>query len=173
MTFRSLISSLIVCLTLCGCQSIGLDDERIPRSPVYVPFTTESEWHTYGIGGYMGEGGAIQARRFIRSERVPSNYQYPDYSYTGYGGLLLTCDALSQLHVFDLACPVERQPSVRISIGEDLMAHCAKCGSSFDVYGIERAAGSPSGGLALSEGYALRVYRVVFGVDGRYALITQ
>lgn len=173
MTLRSLVVGIFSCMVLAGCQSVDLDDERIPRSPVYVPFTTESEWHLYVIGGYMGEGGAMQARRFIRSERVPSNYQYPDYSYTGYGGLLLTCDALSQLHVFDLSCPVERQPSVRISIGQDLMAHCAKCGSSFDVYGIERTAGSPAGGVALSNGYSLRAYRIVFGVDGRYALLTR
>ena len=173
MRFRSLIVAVCVLFALAACQSIDLNDDRIPRSPVYVPFTTESEWHTYGIGGYMGEGGALQARRFIRSERVPANYQYPEYSYTGYGGLLLTCDALSQLHVFDLACPVERQQSVRISIGEDLMAHCSKCGSSFDVYGIERTAGSPAAGVALANGYALRSYRVIFGVDGRYALLSQ
>lgn len=173
MTIRAIIISALMCVGLISCQGIDLDDDRIPRTAVYIPFTTESEWHTYGIGGYMGQGGAIQARRFIRVERIPANYQYPDYSYTGFGGVLLTCDALSQLHAFDLACPVERQPTVRLAIQSDLFAHCAKCGSTYDVFGLERIAGSPTSGIAFSKGYALRRYRVLFGVDGRYALISQ
>lgn len=153
-------------MLLAGCNSIELDDERIPRTAVYVPFTTQSEWHQYGVGG------ALQSRRFIRSERVPADFPYPDYSYTGYGGLLLTCDVMSAEHVFDLSCPVERRPDVRIVIRDDNFAHCPECGSAYDVFQIQRNAGDPVSGPAFSEGYALRRYRVVYGVDGRYALIT-
>lgn len=170
---KKCVCTLSALFALAGCNSVELNDERIPRMPVYVPFTTISDWHAYGIGGEYGMGGAMQSRRFIRSERVPASYPYPDYSYTGFGGVLLTCDVNSELHVFDLACPVERQQNVRIAITEDNFARCAKCGSQYDVFGIERGPGAPVSGPALADGFALRRYRVVFGVDGRYALLTN
>lgn len=151
---------------LAGCDSVHLNYNRVPRTSVYVPFTTESEWHEYGVGG------ALQSRRFIRQERVPGNYPYPDYSYTGYGGVLLTCDVMSAIHVFDLSCPVERRPDVRIVIGSDNFARCPQCGSVYDVFQIERNPGDPVSGPAFAEGYGLRSYRLLYGVDGRYALIS-
>lgn len=169
---RKFLAYALTALCLSGCETVDLNEDRIPRTAVYLPFTTPSDWHIYGIGGEYGEGGALQSRRFIRSERVPADYPYPEYSYTGFGGLLLTCDVASQLHVFDLACPVERQPDVRIVIRDDNFAHCPKCGSKFDVFRIERNPGSPVSGPAFNEGYALRSYRIIFGADNRYALIT-
>lgn len=167
-------AGFIACAALLpGCDSTDLTIDRIPRMPVYVPFTTVSDWHEYGIGGDHGMGGALQSRAFIRAERVPANYPYPDYSYTGFGGLLLTCDVNSELHVFDMACPVERRAEVRVSITEDNFARCPKCGSEYDVFRLERNPGDPVSGPALTDGYALRPYRVVFGADGRYALLTN
>lgn len=167
-----LICTLAV-LGLAGCHSVELNDDRIPRMPVYVPFTTVSEWHAYGIGGEYGAGGAMQWRRFIRAERVPSGYPWPDYSYTGFGGVLLSCDVNSELHVFDLACPVERLAQVRVYITDNNYARCPKCGSEYDVFRIERSPGAPVSGPALADGYALRRYRIAFGADGRYALLTN
>lgn len=169
---RKLALCVLAAMGLSGCESVDLNENRIPRTAVYLPFTTASDWHLYGIGGQYGAGGALQSRRFIRQERVPSGYPYPDYSYTGFGGLLMTCDVASQLHVFDLACPVERQPDVRIVVRDDNFAHCPKCGSVYDVFMIERNPGSPVSGPAFADGYALRSYRIVFGADNRYALIT-
>lgn len=162
-------------LALSACDSTDLTVDRIPRMPVYVPFTTQSDWHEYGIGGDFGQGGALQSRAFIRtaSEKVPANFPYPDYSYTGFGGLLLTCDVNSELHLFDLACPVERRADVRVAITDELTARCPKCGSQYDVFRLERNPGDPISGPALTDGYALRPYRVIFGADGRYALLTN
>lgn len=166
--FLSLAALAAALLSVSGCYSIDIDDDRVPRMAVYVPFTTEADWHTYGVGG------ALDSRIFIREERIPANYAYPDYSYTGYGGLLLTMDINNQPLVFDLACPVERQPGVKISISRETnLAYCSQCGSTFDVFSTAGGlAGAPVEGIALAEGYALRRYRVVFGADGRYALLT-
>lgn len=156
-------------LVLAGCQSVELNDERIPRATVYIPFTTVADWETYGVGG------ALSSRRFIRSESVPSGYPYPDYSYTGYGGVLLTCDVNAEPLAFDLSCPVERRSDVRIVIDRnENVAVCHTCGSTYDVFSIHGyGIGAPVSGIARTEGYALRTYRVMFSVDSRYALISN
>lgn len=168
---RMLAASLCTLSALlpAGCESIDLNDDRIPRTRVYVPFTSAGEWDFFGVGG------ALQSRVFIREEGVPSDYPYPDYSYTGYGGVLLTCDVNSEPQAFDLSCPVERLRDVRISIDrEENLARCSKCGSTYDVFAIRgEGPGAPASGPARTDGYALRAYRVLFNVDGRYALISN
>lgn len=173
MTTAKRITRILLCTLAAvgsaGCNSVELNDTRVPRAAVYVPFTTAADWDHFGVGG------ALESRRFIRSERVPSDFAYPDYSYTGYGGVLLTMDVNSEPLAFDLACPIERDPTVRVVIDrESNMAKCQQCGSSFDVFSINgEGPGAPADGPARLDGYALRSYRVVFGADGRYALITN
>lgn len=173
---RKFLALTLLMIDVAGCDTTDLITDRIPRMPVYLPFTTQSDWHEYGIGGDYGMGGAMQSRIFIRSEKIPAKYPYPDYSYTGFGGLLLTCDVNSELHVFDLACPVERRADVRVAITEEFTARCPVCGSQYDVFGTETKPGAAISGPAVTLGkkvYGLRPYRVVFGTDGRYALLTN
>lgn len=167
--------TLIGLLALSGCHSVEINDNRIPRTMVYVPFATIADWETYGVGGADGFGSALQSRVFNREEKIPANYFYPDYSYTGYGGLLLVGDVHSIPQCYDLSCPVERQRDVRVAIDrEHNVARCPKCGSTYDVFCIEGLpAGYPISGPAAAEGYSLRIYSVLFGIDGRYALLSR
>lgn len=162
-------------IALTGCHSVDVNDSRIPSSPVYVPFTTISDWETYGVGGADGIGSALQTRVFNREAHIPSNYFYPDYSYTGYGGLLLVGDVHSIPRCFDMSCPVERQRDKRVAIDpETNLARCPWCGSTYDVFCVKGLPpGYPVGGIALDEGYSLRNYSVIFGGDGRYALLSR
>ncbi len=153
-----------------GC-STDVDDERIPRARVYIPFTTIGDWNTCGVNA------ALDARRFVPQLHEPAGYQWSMIAAAGYGGVLLTCDIYGERRAFDLACPVERDPQVRVAVDRQTnVARCAKCGSTYDVFGINGI----GNGIALSgpaaEGhrpYALRPYTVLFGVDSRYALISN
>lgn len=166
---RKLLCLLFITLAtvLPGCHSIELKD-NIVSGPVYVPFRTAGDWEVYGVAG------ALQSRRFIREQRVPKNYPYPDYCYTGFGGVLLVSTVYGDCMAFDLACPVEHSQSVLVAINpETNMAVCPKCGSVYDVFQLERGPGHPVSGLALEFGYGLTPYRVLFNVDNCHALISR
>lgn len=138
---------------------------------VYIPFTTLGDWDAYGCKV------PLDAQRFVRQLRLPSGYPYPDYSFTGFGGVLMVCDVFSNVRAFDLCCPVELNPDIRVYIDHNAnCAKCPKCGSTYDVFllnGSGRLAGGPLSGPALTDGFGLRNYNVLFGVDGRYCLISQ
>ena len=88
---------------------------------------------------------------------------------TGFGGLLVGMDALSNARAFDLACPVEARQNVRVYIDvEHMVARCPECGSEYDVYS---GYGNPVSGPAKEDGYNLRRYRVVDGIGLNYRII--
>lgn len=161
----------LLALAAAGCyHSVDINFNRVPRIKVYIPFTTAGEWDLYGAKA------PLDARRFIRPSE-PAGYSYPDYSFTGFGGVLQVCDLQGTLRAYDLSCPVECQPDVRVVVDYSTnLARCPKCGSTYDVFllnGSGPLAGAPVSGPALTSGYGLRRFNVVFGVDGRYALITN
>lgn len=156
----------LAAIGLSGCHSVELKDNAV-NGPVYLPFTTQGDWDRYGVGG------ALQSRMFIRADRVPSDYPYQDYCYTGFGGLLLVMDVHSEYQVYDLSCPVEHSQTVRVAINDDNFAVCPKCHSAYDVFQLETGSGYPISGPAVADGYALTPYRIVFNVDNRYALLTR
>lgn len=129
-----IMASLLMAVTLCSCNTV--DDDRLPSMPVVINLSTPDLWSTYGVAGY-GE-----YRIFIRSLGEPRNFPYVSNSATGYGGVLLisgfnpyTLEAAVPL-AYDLACPVERDPNVRVRMqtGDALpFAVCPECGSHYDV----------------------------------------
>ncbi|MBO5974683.1 MAG: hypothetical protein J6P95_03050 [Paludibacteraceae bacterium] len=96
---------------------------------------------------------------------IVGNYKVIDkplhlYQYIGYGGLLFYHTFDDEIVVFDLACPYEANPEVRVDsitiIGE---AVCRKCHSVYDVaYGT----GAPRKGVST---HYLRKYRTYFTGD--------
>lgn len=151
-----------------GCSS-DINDDRIPYARVYVPFTTVGDWNVYGVSG------ALSSRSFIMSQKQPAGYAWPQIGASGYGGVLLTCSVFGEYWAFDLSCPVERDPQVRVAVrSSDHMAECPKCHSVYDVFGINGVGrGVAVSGVAATSKYALRPYNVVFGVDSRYCLLTN
>ena len=78
---------------------------------------------------------------------------------------------LGELYVYDLACPVEARPTVRIEVAPGATeARCPQCGSTFDIYGATH--GNPLTGPAADRGYALRRYHVHSGGPTEYRVIT-
>lgn len=166
---------LIAALTAVLMLSLGSCAEPAqyitPRMPVYVEFSP-GLWQTYGVFS-MG-----QYQYFILNgnTQVPDGFIWRSNSATGFGGILLiggfeptTADANAPL-AYDLSCPIENDPTVRVSIyDETLLAVCPECGSTYDVIMLN---GAPTSGPAYARKECLRPYTVIHGADGN-TLITN
>ncbi len=168
---RSPLSRLVVImlslitLISAGCHSV--DDERIPYSEVRLTFKTQGDWDIYGVGG------AAESKRFILASNIkePVNFPYSTMDRTGYGGLLLSMDAMGNLVVYDLACPYEARPTVRLFVPSGQpYAECPECGSTYDIY---TNYGNPRSGPAAERGYGLKRYSSVRGGALEYLVITR
>lgn len=149
-----------------SCDSV--DDDRIPYAEVHLTFRTVGDWNIYGV-----QGDAADYRRYIftSSERVPADFPYTTLDRTGFGGLMIVTDVLGDLHVFDLACPYECRPNIRVFVPEDeTVARCPSCGSTFDIF-INH--GNPLSGPAADRGYALKRYSIVSGGAMEYRVVTR
>lgn len=163
---RKTLLFLISLLALAACNSV--DDDRIPYAEVHLTFHTVGDWNIYGV-----KGAAADSRSYILNnrERIPADFPYSTLDRTGFGGLLLVTDVLGDLHAFDLACPYESLPAVRVSVPEgELFARCPKCGSTFDVF---QNRGNPMSGPALDRGYALKRYSIFSGGATEYKVVTR
>lgn len=158
-------------LSLQGCNTV--DNERIPNMAVNISLSDAGLWNTYGVSGFGSN------RNFIYDPgggSVPSGFPYKYGSATGFGGVLLIegMDPFSTVTAvplaYDLACPVERKPDIRVIIdSETYVAVCPQCKSSYDVT-MQR--GAPISGEA-STGkykYALKSYNCYPSGAGGYII---
>lgn len=157
------VVSLLLALLFASCEDV--DDDRIPPYSVYIQFLSQADWNVHGIAG------ACQYKYFIKESRIPSNFPWTALTETGFGGVLLVTDVHGNPQAYDLACPVEVQRNVRISVDPELQkARCPQCGSVFDIYDNY---GNAVDGEAASKRYPLRHYRVGPGMQGQYLIITN
>lgn len=141
---------LAVAVSLCSCHH--LNDDRIPVFPVHVGFITVGDWNVSGIGG------ALEYKRFIKEEQIPSNYHFTAISATGFGGILLVGDIMGNPAAYDLSCPVECKRDIRIFVNTtDMVGECPKCHSTYDIFSL---GGHPLSGPAANDGFGLRRYNV-------------
>lgn len=163
LTKLAVLFTLVVILM--GCEHI--DDDRIPRVNVNIVFANEGVWAKYGVAG------ALDSRRFIRntSPAVPVDFPYTANTFTGYGGVLLVGDLYGNPVAYDLACPYEAKPDIRINVDKEANnAVCPVCGSTYDIFGGQ---GRPTSGPAASRGYGLTRYYVLEGSTLNYRVITR
>lgn len=153
--FRTAILATLICLFATACDKV--DNHRIPTATVMLNFNTIGEWQIYGVSG------AGQSRNFIRSTGEPAGFPYSVAEATGFGGIMLVADPLGEYLAFDLACPVEVKPDIRVvydtSSDKAGIVKCPKCGSTYDIY----SHGTPIGGEALRLRYGLEQYHVFVG----------
>lgn len=155
-------AGLIFAGCLAGCETV--DEGRIPSLRVSINIRPISTWNTYGVSGF----GDYQY--FVLSpgsERLPAGFAYNTVSATGYGGVLLimgmdpfTGDTMSP-QAYDLSCPVEKSPTVRVAIEPATSeAVCPVCLSHYDV---TMRGGAPISGPAAdkSKRYGLRRYSCI------------
>lgn len=169
-TWLTAVTAALLITIATGCHSV--DDERIPNFAVNINLGTAALWNTYGVAGYGSN------MRFILASglRVPSSFPFSQQSATGFGGILLingmdpfTATTDCPL-AYDLACPVERSPNVRVEVTGDLYeAVCPECGSHYDV---TMSGGAPLSGPAAtgSRKYGLRRYQCLPTMNGGYII---
>lgn len=155
--FRTAVALAAVAVATSSCEKI--DSNRIPPVNVNLMFNTIGDWQLYGVNG----GG--QTRDYIKSEGKPAGYPYKMTEYTGYGGVMIVCDPNGDYIAYDLSCPVEVKPDVRIQIDKDNalagMAKCPKCGSTYDLF----SQGAAISGEAWKLKYGLERYVVMVGAS--------
>lgn len=167
-----LAAAVLSAIMMSSCHSV--DDDRIPAYAVSINIADAGSWNTYGVAGFG------MSRRFIftSSLREPSSFPFTRQSATGFGGVLLISGmdpftATTDIPLaYDLACPVEVKPDVRVEIDDELYeAVCPKCGSRYDV---TMGGGTPLSGPAAtgSTKYGLRRYKCLPSGSGGY-LITN
>lgn len=164
MTARNMLlltALLTASAAVTSCHTI--DDDRIPPAPVRIAFPTVAEWQIYGTPG------ATDHKRFIKGEKTPPNFPWTALTETGYGGVLLCGDVHGAPVAYDLACPVEIRPDIRIIVDpEALNAYCPKCHSVYDIF---TNYGQPLSGPAAEQGYGLQKYYVGAGSAGEYMVV--
>lgn len=155
----SLVTLILTALSSCG----EVNDERIPAMSVNVELSNPGYWDIYGVHG-LG-----QSRRFIKSDRIPADFPFTAMTFTGFGGILLVTDLENNPLAYDLACPVEVSPTVRVQFNSgNLEARCPQCGS---VYNVCEYQGSAVSGIAYDRKYGLRRYRVLPAATGGYNIV--
>ena len=135
----------LVGVAVAGCDKINNDS--LKGFSVRIDLGEYGKWNTYGVHA-LGE-----YRYFNRLKGIPSNFPYNVNTYTGFGGVLLFMgqDMTSGGPVplaFDMACPVERNIDVTVTIDDaNLEAVCSKCHSRYNVL---LGAGGPISGMAMT-----------------------
>lgn len=164
------VASLLFVAVTTGCQ--GVIDDRIPSMPVAINLSDPAVWNTYGVSGFGMHRDFILFQGLIQ----PAGFPYSSINCTGFGGVLLisgmdpfTSEAGVPL-AYDLACPIEREQTVRVAVDpETLDAVCPVCDSHYDV---TMGAGAPVAGPALTgtKKYGLRRYRCIPSGQGGYII---
>lgn len=156
-------------LHVAACNSV--DDNRLPLLPVSINLGDTGTWSAYGVSGFG------TSRNFIlnNGERVPSSFPFNRGSATGYGGILLISgmdpfSATTDIPLaYDLSCPVEAKPDIRVEIEGDLYeAVCPVCDSHYDV---TMGGGTPlSGPAAATYKCGMKRYSVLPTTFGGYVI---
>lgn len=160
---RTALAAAALLPLLGGCKHV--DDDRTPPAGVWIVFATQPDWTKYGVPG------ALDHREFIMEEGIPADFPYTAVMHTGYGGVLLAGDINGHPAAYDMSCPVENKPDIRISVDEEKNdAYCSHCGSRYSIYSNH---GMPLAGPAADpeHPYALRKYSVAGGPNGEYRVV--
>lgn len=152
---RYILLALATLITSTGCETI--DTNRIPPVEANLIFYTIGEWQHYGVTG----AGDIQ--QFIKQNGIPAGYPYKVSEATGFGGILIVCDPIGEYLAYDMACPVECRPEIRVQPDKNNplagMVKCHKCGSTYNIF----ARGTAASGEALKARYGLKSYFIAVG----------
>ena len=136
---------------------------------VDISISGPGEWDTYGVAGFGSHRYFILNGNGISQ---PQGFPYKSGSATGFGGVLLIegMDPFSAITAvplaYDLACPVERQADIRVTVDtETYVAVCKECNSTFDV---TMRMGAAISGIAAQYKYNLKAYNCIPSGSGGY-----
>ncbi|MGN0186513.1 MAG: hypothetical protein ACI392_02040 [Paludibacteraceae bacterium] len=110
-----IVGVVLSAVFLSGCKNNVVS--TIPSAPVSLEFNILRDAPTLNaIGGVA---------TFVTPKYA--------YQYLGYGGIVVFHDFEDRFVAFDLACPNEIDPNVRVNVDSIPEAICSKCGAIFDI----------------------------------------
>jgi hypothetical protein len=88
--------------------------------------------------------------------------------YAGYGGILVIHTITAGLCAFDLACPDEANPNIKVAVDDSdgLYAVCPQCGKKYEI-------GESGSGYATNTKHRLKKYNVIAGVNNRWVVTSN
>jgi nitrite reductase/ring-hydroxylating ferredoxin subunit len=147
-------------VTLLALQFVGCDDtyrSSIPDFPVQLNLDLATTYPTFrnSYNKYIV---------FEKKIRVTD--------YIGYGGILVYSGFDGGYYAFDMSCPYEVKPTIKVRPNDKGQAICDSCKTVFDIsYGIGNPVPNPLTGKAASAKEALRRYKAV--LSGDYLYVTR
>lgn len=105
----------------CGCGQV--QESPLVRVPVYY----EVDLNSSQGKALLTPGGYLR----ITEPNIA-------YSAIGVGGLLIVCGTLTDgsghtYYAYDLACPVEQNPAVKLTVNASLNAECPSCHTQYSI----------------------------------------
>ncbi|MGL4332680.1 MAG: hypothetical protein ACRCSR_07815 [Bacteroidales bacterium] len=144
MQIKTFIGAAIVfIMTACGNSETV---SRIPDASVNVRVNID----------YWKLSAVLDYHRFVDKQGLPAS------SFLGFGGILvvngfpLNGESVAY-YAYDLSCPVEARPDIRVTINPELLqAECPKCKSRFAVF---EGGGFPVYGEAKTNSLYMKQYK--------------
>ncbi|MCH5214408.1 MAG: hypothetical protein J1E97_04385 [Muribaculaceae bacterium] len=160
-TLLSMIAPLGACTQL--------NDERIPAYAVSIDLSNAGLWNTFGVFNFG------DCQYFVIPLRLPGGFNYIYNSATGYGGVLLVMGLDNYTGgtaplAYDMACPVERLPEVRVWLDPDSETFEVECQECHSRYNVVDGVGAPVSGPAKAMKYALTPYQCYPTINGGYII---
>lgn len=142
---KYIVLAFIVNLPLAGCNDNVISS--IPDFPVYLELNLTSTYPTFrnSYNKFL-----IFEKGVFVTDRI------------GYGGILVYTDLNGEYCAFDLSCPYEAKPDIRVVPNNTGQAVCEGCGSVFD---LTSGIGNPISGKAKE---MLKRYKAVLSGDILY-----
>lgn len=159
--YLTVITALL--LTSCGEQE---NPQTIPYAPCNFVINLEGR-HNYlngafTIGAFVKDKDKFES--LLTSSSVVKVYNFPNWASErhGFGGVIVFNNNGS-LVAYDLCCPNEDNPDIRVLPNNDFKAKCPKCKSEFALI----SGGFPVSGPAREK---LQEYRVSNDGNGEYRI---
>jgi nitrite reductase/ring-hydroxylating ferredoxin subunit len=143
--FKYIALAVFISLPLVGCNDNVISS--IPDFPVYLELNLTSTYPTFrnSFNKYL-----LFEKQVFVTDRI------------GYGGILVYTDLNGEYCAFDLSCPYEAKPTIRVEPNTTGQAVCEGCGSVFD---LTSGIGNPISGKAKE---VLKRYKATLSGDILY-----
>jgi hypothetical protein len=142
--------TLIPLLSSCGSDEPDSSVKEFPSVPVALYFNY-TKWLTCGVPN------GFSIKIYDKDAQLPDNYPYSNNDATGVGGIAIV-NGYSYITAYDVACPIECDANVKVSIDEYGIATCNKCGSKFNL--LNGDVPVPIEGVAKDKLIGMHKYRV-------------
>lgn len=110
---------LLFLFVLVGCERD--EQRRIPDAPVYLELDLTGRYSTF----------RNPYDTVVYDHNTPKTVK----DYIGFGGILVNVGYDGKYYAYDLACPYEVDPSIRVYPDENGMkVICRSCGSEFEIW---------------------------------------